>query len=192
MRIVRKCHPCAFVGSVCLGVALSCSVCCAALFRCAHLSALACRDALCAMLCGMLHQQRMAATATRATATLFHGDQVPATSEAPRCCHTPVGGAGSKHPGPANENCAHFSSHLISCVRLRWLYGPGRCAALCCIGKNCLNLTRAAMGGGVIGWGAGLGVTGQTGIMATSMINLRLMEVGNHGVHCSILLDPAA
>ena len=53
------------------------------------------------------------------------------------CCHTPVGGAGSKHPGPANENCAHFSSFLISCVRLHQLYGPGRCAALCCCNVCC-------------------------------------------------------
>ena len=54
---------------------LCCSgVCCAALFRCALLSALACRTALCAV----LHQQRMAATAT---ATLFYGGQVPVASE---------------------------------------------------------------------------------------------------------------
>ena len=118
---------------------LCCSgVCCAALFRCVPLSASACRDALCAMPCAMLHEQRMAATATRATATLFHGGLVPATSEVPpRCRHTPVGGAGSKNPGSANENCAHFSSHLISCVRLRRLYGLGCCAALCCCNVCC-------------------------------------------------------
>ena len=108
---VRLCQLC--VTGRC--IVLYCSgVCCAALFRCAPLSALACRDALCAMLCAMLHQQTMAAPATRATATLFHGGQVPATSEALRCRHTPVGRAGSKHPGPAAENNAHFSSHLIS------------------------------------------------------------------------------
>ena len=104
---VRLCRFC--VNRRC--AVLYCSgVCCAVLFRCVPLSALACRDALCAMLacrdalcavlCAMLHHQRMAAMATRATATLFHGGQVPATSEALRCCHTPVGGAGSKHPPP--------------------------------------------------------------------------------------------
>ena len=109
---------------------------------CVPLSALVCHDALCAMLCAMLHHQRMVATATRAAATLFHGVQVLATSEALRCRHTPVGGAGSKHLGPANENNVHFSSHLISshlisCVRLRGLYGPARCAALCCCNVCC-------------------------------------------------------
>ena len=55
-------------------------VCCAALFRCAPLSALVCRLALYAA----LHQQGTAATATQATwamATLFYGGQVPVTSE---------------------------------------------------------------------------------------------------------------
>ena len=57
---------------------LCCSgVCCAALFHCAPLSALAC----CTVLCAVLHQQRTVATATRATATLFYGGQVPVTSE---------------------------------------------------------------------------------------------------------------
>ena len=127
MRIIRRYHLCAFVDSVFLGVALFCAsrVCVATLFRCAPPSALACRATLCAMLCALLCQQRMAATVTRATATLFHGDQIPATSKALRCRDTPVGGAGSKHPGPTNENCAHFSSHLTSCVHHRRLYGPG-------------------------------------------------------------------
>ena len=115
----------------CCAVLYCSGVCCATLFRWAPLSALAYRDALCAMLCAMLHQQRMAATAIRAATTLFHGAQVPATSETLRCRHTPVGGAGPKHPGPANENCAHFSSHLISCVHLRWLSRLGRCTAPC-------------------------------------------------------------
>ena len=53
------------------------AVCCAALFRCAPLSALPCHTALYVV----LHQQGMAATATRATATLFYGGQVPVTSE---------------------------------------------------------------------------------------------------------------
>ena len=131
---------CTRISSVCLCrlsvpgrcVVLCCSgVCYAALFCCAPLSALACHVALCAMLCAMLHQQRMAATTTRATVTLFHGGQVPATSEALRCRHTPVGAAGSKHAGLANETCACFSSHFISRVRLHRLYGPGRCATLC-------------------------------------------------------------
>ena len=90
---------------------LCCSgVCCAAVFRRAPLSALACCNALCAV----LHQQRMAATATWATATLFHGGQVSATSEALRCRHTPVGGAVSKHPAQGQPMRIMRISHLIS------------------------------------------------------------------------------
>ena len=115
---VRLCRLCV---TRCCAVLYCSGVCCVALFRCVPLSALACRDALCAMLCAMLHQQQMATMATQAMAMLFHGGQVPATSEALRCRHTPARGAGSKHPGLANENYAHFSppllsSHVFSCV----------------------------------------------------------------------------
>ena len=94
--LCRLCVPGRCAVLCCFGV-------CCALFRCASLSALACRAALCAVLCAMLHRQRMAATATRATVTLFHGGQVLATSEALRCRHTPAGGAVSHL----------ISSHLI-------------------------------------------------------------------------------
>ena len=118
-------------------------VCCAALFRCVPLSALVCHHALCAMLCAMLHQQRMAATATQATATLFHGGQVPATSEAPRCRHTPVGGARFKHPRPANENCVHFSSHLISSHVFASVGSMGLGVVPPCAAVMCVALCRA-------------------------------------------------
>ena len=136
VRLCRLCVP------GCCAVLYCSGVCCAALFRCVPLSALACRNALCAMLCVVLHQQRMVATATRATATLFYGGQVPATSEALRCRHTPVGGAGSKHPGPTTENCAHFSSHLISSHGFASVGSMGLgvappCAAVMCVALRC-------------------------------------------------------
>ena len=122
-------------------VILCCSgVCCAVLFRCVPLSVLTYHTVLCAA----LHQQRMAAMAPSATATLFHGGQVLATSEALGCHHTPIGGARSKHTGPANENCLYFSSHLISCVRLCQPYGPRRYAALCCCNVCCAALRYAS------------------------------------------------
>ena len=71
VRLRQLCVPRRCVVLCCFGV------CCAALFRCVPLSALACRTALCVV----LYQQRMAAMATRATATLFYGGQVPVTSE---------------------------------------------------------------------------------------------------------------
>ena len=52
---------------------------------------------------------------------------------------TPVGGAGSKHPGPINESCAHISS-----LRLCRLCVPGRCAVLYCSGVCCAALFRCA------------------------------------------------
>ena len=60
----------------------------------------------------------------------------PGNLEALRCRHTPLGGAGSKHPGRANENCAHFSSHLISRVASVGSMGLGvapPCAAVMCV-----------------------------------------------------------
>ena len=133
LSYVRLCQLCVpWRGSV-----LCCSgVCCAALFCCAPLSALACRAALCATLCAVLHQQRMAATATRATATLFHGGQVPAISEALRCHHTPVGGAVSKHPGQPMRivRISHLiSSHVLASVGSMGLGVAPPCVALMCV-----------------------------------------------------------
>ena len=141
---------CASVGSVCLGIALPCAL--LAVRPCQlcvprHCTVLRCSVPLCAFVgCGV---PRFAVCCTASTqidsrgytrmATHLHGGQVPVTSKALGCRHSPAGGAGTKHPGPTNENCTQ-----ISFVCLCRLCVPWRCAVLRCSGV-CSGVCCAAL-----------------------------------------------